>query len=78
MKEFFEGADRDRVQKVLPELFGKYRDTLQSNRQHLLDSYQLIDVALKVVGVGSVGSRTFMTLVQGHDDDDLLFRVRAR
>jgi len=72
-KEFFEGADRDRVQQVLPELFGKYRETLQSNRQHLLGSYQLVDVALKVVGVGSVGSRAFMALVQGHDDDDLLF-----
>jgi uncharacterized protein (DUF2252 family) len=72
-KEFFEGADMDRVERAIPELFGKYRDTLQSNRQHLLDSYQLIDVALKVVGVGSVGTRAFMALLQGHDEDDLLF-----
>jgi uncharacterized protein (DUF2252 family) len=72
-KDFFEDADRDRVPQEIPELFGKYRKTLQSNRQHLLDSYQLIDVALKVVGVGSVGSRAFMALLQGHDEDDLLF-----
>ncbi len=72
-KEFFEGADRDRVEQALPDLFGKYRETLQGNRQHLLGSYQLIDVALKVVGVGSVGSRAFMALVQGHDEEDLLF-----
>jgi uncharacterized protein (DUF2252 family) len=72
-KDLFEDSDRDRVQKEIPELFAKYRDTLQSNRQHLLGSYQLIDVALKVVGVGSVGSRAFMALLQGHDEDDLLF-----
>ena len=56
VKDFLDAAQRDRVEQVLPEVFEKYRATLQSNRQHLLDSYQLIDVALKVVGVGSVGS----------------------
>ena len=71
--EFLDTAQRDRVQQVLPELFEKYRATLQNNRQRLLDSYQLIDVALKVVGVGSVGTRAFIALLQGHDEDDLLF-----
>jgi uncharacterized protein (DUF2252 family) len=71
--EYFEGTDRERMQKTISELFAKYQQTLQSNRQHLMDSYQLIDVALKVVGVGSVGSRAFMALLQGHNDDDLLF-----
>ena len=37
------------------------------------DSYRLIDIALKVVGVGSVGTRAFIALLQGHDEDDLLF-----
>ena len=72
-KDFFEDAERDRVQQGIPELFMKYRDTMQGNRQHLLGSYQLIDMALKVVGVGSVGSRAFMALLQGHDEEDLLF-----
>jgi uncharacterized protein (DUF2252 family) len=72
-RDFFEGSDRDRVEQQMPELFGKYRKTLQSNRQHLLGSYQLIDLALKVVGVGSVGSRAFMALLQGRDENDLLF-----
>jgi uncharacterized protein (DUF2252 family) len=72
-KDIFEGSERDRVRQEIPELFAKYRETLQSNRQHLFGSYQLIDLALKVVGVGSVGSRAFMALLQGHDDDDLLF-----
>ncbi len=73
LKDLLDDARRDRIEQAIPELFGKYRDTLQGNRQHLLASYQLIDVALKVVGVGSVGSRAFMALLQGHDDDDLLF-----
>lgn len=41
--------------------------------QHLGGSYQLVDMALKVVGVGSVGTRALTALLQGHDDDDLLF-----
>jgi uncharacterized protein (DUF2252 family) len=72
-KEFFEDSERERIQQGIPGVLGKYRDTLQGNRQHLLDSYQLIDLALKVVGVGSVGSRAFMALLQGRDEDDLLF-----
>jgi uncharacterized protein (DUF2252 family) len=71
--EYFEGTDRERMQQTIAELFANYLETLQSNRQHLLSSYELIDVALKVVGVGSVGSRAFMALLQGHDEDDLLF-----
>ena len=72
-EDFFDDSEPDRLGQEIQELFGKYRDTLQSNRQHLLGSYQLIDMALKVVGVGSVGSRAFMALLQGHDEDDLLF-----
>jgi uncharacterized protein (DUF2252 family) len=72
-KDFFDGSEQDRVEREIRELFGKYRGTLQSSRQHLLDSYQLIDLALKVVGVGSVGTRAVMALAQGHDEQDLLF-----
>ena len=72
-KDFFDDSDRDRVEQEIPELFAKYRGTLQSNRQHLLDSYELIDLALKVVGVGSVGTRAVMALALGHDEEDLLF-----
>jgi uncharacterized protein (DUF2252 family) len=72
-REFFEGSDRHRFEELIPELFADYQKTLPNNRQHLLRSYQLIDVALKVVGVGSVGSRAFMALLQGHDENDLVF-----
>jgi uncharacterized protein (DUF2252 family) len=72
-KDFFEGSERDRVQQEILELIAKYQGTLARNRQHLFASYELIDVALKVVGVGSVGNRAFMALLQGHDEEDLLF-----
>jgi uncharacterized protein (DUF2252 family) len=72
-KHFIDDAERDLVQQAIPVLYGAYQQTLQSNRRHLLASYELVDVALKVVGVGSVGSRAFMALLQGRDDDDPLF-----
>ncbi|MBC7441697.1 MAG: DUF2252 domain-containing protein [Ramlibacter sp.] len=51
-----------------------YRITLQDDRRHLLEQFQLVDVARKVVGVGSVGTRSFIALLQGRDEQDPLFR----
>jgi hypothetical protein len=50
-----------------------YRRTLQANRRHLLDGYRVVDAARKVVGVGSVGTRCWIALLMGRDDDDPLF-----
>lgn len=50
-----------------------YRETLRSDRQMLLDRYRLVDIALKVVGVGSVGTRCYVLLLQGRDQNDPLF-----
>jgi uncharacterized protein (DUF2252 family) len=72
-KDFVDPSESDRVTEAVRELFGKYRASVQSNRQHLIDSYQFVDLALKVVGVGSVGTRAFTVLLQGHDPEDILF-----
>lgn len=67
--------DADRAQAFRAGLDGllvAYRRTLPSDRRHLLDRYRLVDVARKVVGVGSVGTRAFVLLVQGDDADDAL------
>ena len=72
-KKYFKESDADRLKKAITELFDTYRKSLLSNMQHLGASYQLVDMALKVVGVGSVGTRALTALLQGHDDDDLLF-----
>ncbi len=49
-----------------------YTRSLESDRRHLLSRYRLVDVARKVVGVGSVGTRCWIVLLLGRDDDDPL------
>ncbi|MFA7323727.1 MAG: DUF2252 domain-containing protein [Candidatus Nanopelagicales bacterium] len=58
--------------RILDEVFGTYRTTLHDDRRELLRRYHIIDFAHKVVGVGSVGLRAFVVLLQGRDPDDLL------
>jgi len=50
-----------------------YRQTLQDDRRQLLERFTVVDVAHKVVGVGSVGNRAFIALLQGRDEQDPLF-----
>ena len=50
-----------------------YRATLEDDRRHLLERFQIVDIARKVVGVGSVGTRAFIVLLQGRDEQDPLF-----
>jgi uncharacterized protein (DUF2252 family) len=52
---------------------GRYRETLQEDRRVLLDRYTLVDTALKVVGVGSVGLYALAALFEGAATDDPLF-----
>jgi uncharacterized protein (DUF2252 family) len=61
------------VQDMLHSQFRDYRSTLQDDRRHLLERFEIIDMARKVVGVGSVGTRAFIILLQGRDDQDPLF-----
>ena len=55
------------------EQFRNYRATLEDDRRHLLERFELVDVARKVVGVGSVGTRAYIALLQGRDQQDPLF-----
>jgi uncharacterized protein (DUF2252 family) len=50
-----------------------YGKTLRDDRRHLLEQFRLVQVARKVVGVGSVGTRTWIALLLGRDDRDPLF-----
>jgi uncharacterized protein (DUF2252 family) len=67
------GMSSDELQDMIREQFRSYRSTLQSDRRHLLERFEIIDVARKVVGVGSVGTRAFIVLLQGRDQQDPLF-----
>jgi uncharacterized protein (DUF2252 family) len=71
--EYFTETARDALLSAVVDFFEKYRNSLRSDRRHLLRSYQLVDMALKVVGVGSVGMRNMIALGQGHDGEDLIF-----
>jgi len=66
-------VERDQIFEALHELLGRYRDTLQFDRRVLLEQFELVDFARKVVGVGSVGTRAWIALLLGRDGGDPLF-----
>jgi uncharacterized protein (DUF2252 family) len=61
------------LEQAIHGLFRVYRRSLQGDRRHLLEGFEYRDLARKVVGVGSVGTRTWMMLLFGRDSDDPLF-----
>ena len=61
------------IAKELKDLIGQYRRTLQPDRRVLLEQYEFTDIARKVVGVGSVGTRCWIILMLGRDETDPLF-----
>ena len=67
------GAERDELFDGLHELLRAYRETLEHDRRVLLEQFELVDFARKVVGVGSVGTRAWIALLLGRDGEDPLF-----
>jgi uncharacterized protein (DUF2252 family) len=67
------GLSAEEVERGLHEQFRAYRATLRDDQRRLLERFELVDVARKVVGVGSVGTRAFIGLLQGRDQQDPLF-----
>jgi uncharacterized protein (DUF2252 family) len=63
-------------ERVLADFFKQYRETLAEERRMLFDRFKLVDVALKVVGVGSVGTRCFVALLLAAPDDPLFLQVK--
>jgi uncharacterized protein (DUF2252 family) len=57
----------------IKDLIAKYRRTLETDRRSLLEQYRCADMARKVVGVASVGTRCWIILMLGRDDNDPLF-----
>jgi len=73
LDELLPEVARDEVTEWLRVLVRRYRRTLESDRRHLVERYECVDIARKVVGVGSVGTRCWILLMLGRDDDDPLF-----
>lgn len=68
-------ADEPFAQQV-DAFFARYRDSLKYDRQVLFDRYQCTDVALKVVGVGSVGTRSAVALFEDGDREPLILQMK--
>jgi uncharacterized protein (DUF2252 family) len=65
-----------KIPENLLHVFQMYRETLPYERRVLLDRYHIEDIAMKVVGVGSVGTRCGIILLMAEDDDPLLLQVK--
>jgi uncharacterized protein (DUF2252 family) len=65
--------DRKALESEMADLIGRYRRTLETDRRFLLEQFEFADMARKVVGVGSVGTRCWIVLMLGRDDSDPLF-----
>jgi len=73
VEELFADMQADTIYEELRSVVGKYRRTLQSDRRHLLEQFTLVQLARKVVGVGSVGTRAWILLMDGGDGIEPLF-----
>jgi hypothetical protein len=67
------GLSRDQIEHGLGEQFRAYRATLRDDWRQLLERFEILDMARKVVGVGSVGTLAYIVLLQGRDQHDPLF-----
>ena len=66
-------TDQEAFEAQIKGLLATYRRTLETDRRYLLEQYEFADMARKVVGVGSVGTRCWIVLMLGRDESDPLF-----
>lgn len=70
-------ADRADLEFLIQDLLAGYAATLSADRRHLMNGFRFVDMARKVVGVGSVGTRCWIVLLYGRDENDpLLLQVK--
>jgi uncharacterized protein (DUF2252 family) len=73
IEEIFPEVEQQAMVELFHGLIRKYRQTLPTDRRHLLEQYSFGRVARKVVGVGSVGTRAWIIMMHGRQDDEILF-----
>ena len=66
-------SQRSALESEIHSIMSKYRRTLATDRRYLIDQYEFVHMARKVVGVGSVGTRCWIVLMLGRDESDPLF-----
>jgi uncharacterized protein (DUF2252 family) len=73
VRELFDAEEQARLLGVVTTALATYGESLTGARRILLERYRLVDLARRVVGVGSVGTRCWVALLVGRDNDDPLF-----
>ncbi len=73
IEDVLQDAEQDHLEDVVRRMIRTYRRTLPHDRRNLLESYRYVHAARKVVGVGSVGTRSWILLMVGRDKNDPLF-----
>jgi uncharacterized protein (DUF2252 family) len=76
VNELYESAGALAVDAMVGEALRSYRRSLAGGRRHLIEQFHYADAARKVVGVGSVGTRTWAVLMLGIDDEPLLLQLK--
>ncbi len=74
--EALRGEQRDREMERVETFFADYRETLNADRRHLIDRFSLTDLARKVVGVGSVGTRCLIAFFESGDGEPLFLQIK--
>ncbi len=72
----WQGQRQEEHANVVKQAFARYRETLQEDRRFLLDHYKFTDLAIKVVGVGSVGTYCGIMLLMASETDPLFLQVK--
>jgi hypothetical protein len=70
-----QGWRREQYENLL-SLYDQYRASLLDDRRVILERYRMVDVAFKVVGIGSVGTRCYVVLLLAEDGDPLILQVK--
>ncbi len=73
LEELFPEVEFEQVEKMFRDLLRRYRQSLSTDHRHLLEEYRFSQIARKVVGVGSVGTRAWIVLLHGASPEDVLF-----
>ena len=73
VRELWTADDAEQVAEGIHLALGSYRASLRDDLRDLVEQYEVVDMARKVVGVGSVGTRCYVALLQGKNHDDVLF-----
>ena len=73
VEEVFAEVQADAIYQLINTVLNKYRRTLQSDRRHMLEQFTMVQAARKVVGVGSVGTRAWVLLMDAGDGVEPLF-----